>query len=97
MNLKHLAPDIQEAILFLPRVERGEDPPEARIHRLADALDADEHKKSPTVWAGLESFEVRLLLSRSLVLTSSSNTDKPHADAADAEESEGGGFGDSTA
>ena len=53
MNLLHLAPDIQEAILFLPRVERGEDPPEARIHRLADALDADEHKKSPTVWAGL--------------------------------------------
>ncbi|OWK39870.1 hypothetical protein [Fimbriiglobus ruber] len=25
MNLLHLAPDIQEAILFLPRVERGRD------------------------------------------------------------------------
>ena len=25
MNLVHLAPDIQEAILFLPRVERGKD------------------------------------------------------------------------
>ena len=26
MNLLNLAPDIQEALLFLPRVERGEDP-----------------------------------------------------------------------
>jgi len=26
MNLLNLAPDIQEAILFLPRVERGKDP-----------------------------------------------------------------------
>lgn len=26
MNLLHLAPDIQEALLFLPRVERGTDP-----------------------------------------------------------------------
>jgi hypothetical protein len=26
MNLLHLAPDIQEAILFLPRVLRGHDP-----------------------------------------------------------------------
>jgi hypothetical protein len=26
MNLLHLAPDIQEAILFLPRITRGRDP-----------------------------------------------------------------------
>lgn len=26
MNLLHLAPDIQEELLFLPRVERGKDP-----------------------------------------------------------------------
>ena len=26
MNLLNLAPDIQEALLFLPRVERGKDP-----------------------------------------------------------------------
>ena len=26
MNLLHLAPDIQEALLLLPRVERGKDP-----------------------------------------------------------------------
>jgi hypothetical protein len=26
MNLLHLAPDIQEAILFLPRTQRGRDP-----------------------------------------------------------------------
>ncbi len=26
MNLLHLAPDIQEELLFLPRVERGRDP-----------------------------------------------------------------------
>jgi hypothetical protein len=26
LNLVHLAPDIQEALLFLPRTERGRDP-----------------------------------------------------------------------
>jgi hypothetical protein len=26
MNLLHLAPDIQEAILFLPQIESGRDP-----------------------------------------------------------------------
>ena len=31
---------------------------------------------------------------RSLVLSSSTNSNERHADAADAEESEGGGFGD---
>ncbi len=30
MNLLHLAPDIQERILFLPRIERGRDPIQLR-------------------------------------------------------------------
>ena len=33
MNLLHLAPDIQEAILFLPRTERGRDPIRERMVR----------------------------------------------------------------
>jgi hypothetical protein len=32
MNLLHLAPDLQEAILFLPRVARGRDP--IQLHNL---------------------------------------------------------------
>ncbi|MCX5674890.1 MAG: hypothetical protein NTX87_07765, partial [Planctomycetota bacterium] len=35
MNLLHLAPDIQEAILFLPRTDRGFDPiSERQIRRV---------------------------------------------------------------
>jgi hypothetical protein len=40
MNLVQLAPDIQEAILFLPRVERGQDPIIlAQLQPIAAALD----------------------------------------------------------
>ena len=36
MNLLHLAPDIQEAILFLPRADRGFDPiSERQVRRIA--------------------------------------------------------------
>ncbi len=38
MNLLHLAPDIQEAILFLPRVEEGRDPVTERDLRPVAAL-----------------------------------------------------------
>lgn len=38
MNLLHLAPDIQEAILFLPRVEQGRDPITERDLRPLAAL-----------------------------------------------------------
>lgn len=38
MNLLHLAPDIQEAILFLPRVEQGRDPITERDLRPVAAL-----------------------------------------------------------
>ncbi len=40
MNLLYLAPDIQEAILFLPRTERGRDPIRERMIRpIAAELD----------------------------------------------------------
>lgn len=40
MNLLHLAPDIQEAILFLPRTEHGRDPiREIMLRPIAAALD----------------------------------------------------------
>ena len=38
MNLLHLAPDIQEAVLFLPRVESGKDPITERDLRPIAAL-----------------------------------------------------------
>jgi len=38
MNLLHLAPDIQEAVLFLPRVESGKDPLTERDLRPIAAL-----------------------------------------------------------
>ena len=40
MNLQLLAPDIQEALLFLPRTERGRDPiRERHIRPLTGILD----------------------------------------------------------
>ena len=40
MNLLHLAPDLQEALLFLPRVERGRDKiterDMRRVHAVSD-------------------------------------------------------------
>lgn len=46
MNLLHLAPDIQEAILFLPRVERGRDPiKERQIRPIAATPDWRKQRK----------------------------------------------------
>ena len=40
MNLLHLAPDIQEQILFLPPITKGKDPyPERKIRPIAKELD----------------------------------------------------------
>lgn len=51
MNLLHLAPDIQEAILFLPRVEQGRDPfCERDLRPIAATAD---WRKQRTAWRAL--------------------------------------------
>jgi hypothetical protein len=51
MNLLYLAPDLQEAVLFLPRTERGRDPiPLWRLQPIASTLD---WRKQRRLWAGL--------------------------------------------
>lgn len=46
MNLLHLAPDLQEAVLFLPRVERGRDPLVLRdVQPVAQTLDWREQRR----------------------------------------------------
>lgn len=51
MNLLHLAPDIQEAILFLPRVEQGRDPITERDLRPVAAL--PDWRKQRRIWKAL--------------------------------------------
>jgi hypothetical protein len=49
MNLLHLAPDIQESILFLPRVEAGRDPVTERdLHPITAVTD---WRKQRRMWA----------------------------------------------
>jgi hypothetical protein len=51
MNLLQLAPDIQEAILFMPRTERGRDPVILRqLQPLASTLDWGNQRR---MWAAL--------------------------------------------
>jgi len=51
MNLLHLAPDIQEAILFLPPVDHGRDPiTERDLRRVTPILD---WRKQRGVWNSL--------------------------------------------
>jgi len=51
MNLVNLAPDIQEAILFLPRTERGRDPIHLRLLQpIASTID---WKKQRRMWRDL--------------------------------------------
>lgn len=51
MNLLHLAPDIQEQILFLPRIMSGDDPyPERKIRIIVQELD---WKKQRQMWLSL--------------------------------------------
>lgn len=51
MSLLHLAPDIQEALLFLPRTERGRD----RIHlrQLQPIVSTLDWRKQRRMWAEL--------------------------------------------
>ena len=52
MNLLHLAPDIQEALLFLPRVERGREPiRERQLRPIAAVLD---WRKQRRMWGELQ-------------------------------------------
>jgi hypothetical protein len=49
MNLLYLAPDIQEAILFLPRTERGRDP--VRLWQLQPIAATLDWRKQRRTWA----------------------------------------------
>lgn len=51
MNLLHLAPDIQEALLFLPRVQRGKDPIQERQLRPIAAVPG--WRKQRRLWRDL--------------------------------------------
>lgn len=51
MNLLHLAPDIQEAILHLPRVESGRDPLTERDLRPIAAL--SDWRKQRRLWSAM--------------------------------------------
>lgn len=51
MNLLNLAPDIQEAILFLPRVESGRDP--IREHAIRPIAATLDWRKQRRIWASL--------------------------------------------
>ena len=53
MNLLMLAPDIQEAILFLPRVERGHDP--IHLGQLQLIALVPDWRKQRRMWAELKS------------------------------------------
>jgi hypothetical protein len=48
MNLLHLAPDIQEEVLFLPRVERGKEPIQERHLRPIAAV--PDWRKQRRLW-----------------------------------------------
>ena len=53
MNLLHLAPDIQEELLFLPLVTQGRDPIyEKHLRRLCTEIN---RRKQRHVWAQLKS------------------------------------------
>ena len=51
MNLNFLAPDIQEDLLFLPRVERGRDP--IREHAVRPIAATPDWWKQRRMWAAL--------------------------------------------
>jgi len=55
MNLLHLAPDIQEEVLFLPRVERGKEPIQERHLRPIAAV--PDWRKQRRLWKALAKAE----------------------------------------
>ena len=48
MNLLHLAPDIQEQVLFLPRIERGKEP--IQEHELRRIAAVPDWRKQRRLW-----------------------------------------------
>jgi hypothetical protein len=48
MNLLHLAPDIQEEVLFLPRIERGKEP--IQEHELRRIAAVPDWRKQRRLW-----------------------------------------------
>jgi len=52
MNLLHLAPDIQEEVLFLPRIERGKEPIQERHLRPIAAV--PDWRKQRRLWKELQ-------------------------------------------
>ena len=52
MNLLHLAPDIQEEILFLPRTRGGRDPIREKMVRPIAAV--PDWRKQRGMWRGLK-------------------------------------------
>jgi hypothetical protein len=63
MSLLHLAPDLQEAILFLPRTERGRDP--LVLRDLLPIAALPDWRRQRKAWVGLDASHM-----------SSSTTDK---------------------
>ena len=57
MNLLHLAPDLQEALLFLPPTEHGRDPIHLRL--LQPIAAAYDWKRQRRLWAELLAVRVR--------------------------------------
>jgi hypothetical protein len=57
MNLLMLAPDIQEAILFLPRVERGRDP--ILLRQLQPIALVPDWRKQRRLWAAVANVDRR--------------------------------------
>ncbi|QDU76938.1 hypothetical protein Pan97_39950 [Bremerella volcania] len=55
MNLRMLAPDIQEALLFLPRVESGRDP--IHLRQLQSIALVPDWRKQRRLWAQLASLK----------------------------------------
>ena len=51
MNLLNLAPDIQEAILFLPRVEQGGDPVTERELRVVVVVVVEDWEMQQRLWS----------------------------------------------
>jgi len=56
MNLLLLAPDIQEALLFLPRVERGRD--QVHLRLLQPIAQVPDWRKQRRMWKELQTVEI---------------------------------------
>jgi hypothetical protein len=78
MNLLLLAPDIQEAILFLPRVERGYDP--IHLRQLQPIALVPDWRKQRRLWAKLA--EAGQALRRSWIDLWTANRTHPSAHVA---------------